>query len=43
VKQIFAPTHTVQTRQISGKPDEVADQLMEYLKEEHLIERITHE
>lgn len=43
VKQIFAPTHTVETKRISGNPNEIVHQLIDYLKEEHLIERISHE
>lgn len=43
VKQIFAPIHNVKTQKISGKPSEIAHQLVNYLKEEHLIERISHE
>lgn len=43
VRSIFPPVHDVKTRTFSGKAPLIANQLIEYLKEEHLIERISHE
>lgn len=43
VRSIFPPVHDVKTQTIAGKASEIASQLVHYLQEEHLIERISHE
>jgi len=43
VRSIFPPVRDVKTQTIAGKPSDIAHQLVHYLQEEHLIERISHE
>ena len=43
VRSIFPPIRDVKTKTLSGDPKTISEGLVAYLKEEHLIERISHE
>jgi len=43
VLHIFPPKHEVVSKRLDGNAQDIVIGLVNYLKEEHLIERISHE